>query len=142
MHPVKIDQFSARMIISNALSARELKAIFDRVTVEEEKGCWFYHKDWSYYPQYKGKRLSRLMYAALIGPLIEDREICHTCDRPGCINPNHLFQGTHSDNRNDAIKKGRMKSFIISDIDFDVSKIELDGLREKDGWKKLSRFAI
>jgi len=34
-------------------------------------------------------------------------EICHTCDNRACINPNHLFKGTKSDNMKDCFNKGR-----------------------------------
>lgn len=32
---------------------------------------------------------------------------CHKCDNKNCIEPEHLFEGTHRDNTNDAIRKGR-----------------------------------
>lgn len=35
--------------------------------------------------------------------------ICHTCDNPICVNPNHLFKGTNEENQLDALVKGRLK---------------------------------
>ena len=34
-------------------------------------------------------------------------EICHKCDNPICLNPEHLFKGTGVDNQLDALIKGR-----------------------------------
>lgn len=40
-------------------------------------------------------------------PLAPGELACHTCDNPPCCNPVHLFAGTHKDNADDMIRKGR-----------------------------------
>jgi hypothetical protein len=38
--------------------------------------------------------------------------ICHTCDNRKCVNPHHLYGGTHQDNANDRVRRGRSFSPI------------------------------
>jgi len=79
-----------------------------------EEGCWCWSggKTWDGYGKvrWKGKtyRAHRLSYEAYHQETIpKGKLVLHTCDERTCINPAHLFIGTHKDNMHDMKKKGR-----------------------------------
>lgn len=86
--------------------------LLSRVSIDPN-GCWIWtrakNKDGYGYLFYEGKmqRVTRLSYALFNGNISDNKLVLHKCDNPSCINPEHLFLGTHADNANDRNSKGR-----------------------------------
>lgn len=59
-------------------------------------------------------RVHRLIWTVVKGPITEGMGILHTCDNRKCFRPDHLFEGTESDNTQDMMQKGRGK-YILPD---------------------------
>jgi hypothetical protein len=93
------------------------KEIFERhVQPSNIENCWDWlsYKNPSGYGQTKiggrnGKHIlaHRLSWIVYFGEIPEGMHVCHKCDNPSCVNPNHLFLGTNLDNIKDRMKKGR-----------------------------------
>lgn len=82
-------------------------------TIQDERGCWLVQgfRYWTGYSDfcYRGKsmRAHRAMWTAAHGPIPEGLYVLHKCDVRHCVNPDHLWLGTISDNKQDELKKGR-----------------------------------
>ncbi len=80
---------------------------------KQESGCWFWKgsKDKYGYGQIRvsGKLLKthRFAYEVYYGLFDKKLHVCHHCDQPSCVNPDHLFLGTAKDNATDRAAKGR-----------------------------------
>lgn len=92
-----------------------LKKFHESYTVNPETGCWEWNrlKNLQGYGQFsaagKGstKSASRWSHIRFIGPIPEGYFVCHKCDNPPCVNPEHLFAATQRVNMQDCVEKGR-----------------------------------
>lgn len=90
--------------------------------VKKGDGCW----EWTAKRNNKGYGLfrtkiksawsfttaSRVSYELTYGIIPKGKWVLHTCDNRGCVRPDHLFLGNHSDNMRDMHSKGRGRSIL------------------------------
>ncbi len=109
------------------------------VTFCANSGCWF----WTGAVQRKnyghmglGGRgagnviASRFSYQLHYGLIPDGLFVCHHCDQPLCVNPDHLFIGTNADNMSDCSKKGRAKGPSFKGSEHPSAKLTDDAVRD------------
>ena len=86
-----------------------------RYSPEALSGCWLWNGAYTGngYPAFAPTKhgydgAHRWSYRLHKGEIPEGLVVCHTCDNPACVNPEHLFLGTHKDNQQDCSRKGRL----------------------------------
>ncbi len=93
----------------------ETERFIEKIKVDPVSGCWLWQaglRDGYATLRVGDKRKSAHIWAyeRFIGKIPEGMLCCHKCDKPECVNPYHIFLGTHKDNIFDAMQKNRMKS--------------------------------
>lgn len=93
------------------LSKKVWLRFWSKVQISESCWLWMKGKNRACYGQFsisgKKYRANRLAYMLTQGNIPPGYQVCHMCDNPSCVNPSHLFLGTHQDNIDDKMKKGR-----------------------------------
>lgn len=79
--------------------------------------------------EHKVLKTYRVAYELWIGPIPEGQCVCHRCDNPSCVNPQHLFLGTVADNNQDKAAKGRAVYPVLPGELSPSAKLTLDEVR-------------
>jgi len=110
-----VEKKTPKRLSELALNLNVLKRFWSKV--RKADGCW----EWTASKTHGYGQISlhgrgihpvkahRLSYAIANGYFDESLEICHRCDNPACVRPDHLFAGSHLENMLDAKSKGRLK---------------------------------
>ncbi len=113
----------------------------DRSCPEPNTGCWLVypnrHDGYTVWSFAKNQILAhRASWIAHFGQIPEGLFVCHRCDTPACVNPGHLFLGTHTDNMDDMVSKGRQPKTRTFGEDNGRSKLnpeQVNKIREMRG---------
>lgn len=80
------------------------------------------------------KYTHRVSWEITNGEIPDDMIVCHRCDNPPCVRPDHLFLGTDKDNYDDMVAKGRRVVRVLSGEESASAKLsnaQVETIREE-----------
>lgn len=89
-------------------------------SIEFKNDCWIYRKGKDrkkygrFYIGHKSLGAHRVSYLIFKGEIDDGLFVCHKCDNPSCVNPDHLWLGNNEQNMKDMDRKGRRKTCFIN----------------------------
>lgn len=131
---------SAHLTVAERLALRSL--------ADANTGCvvWQGSRDGCGYGRILIKRTNslvhRISWSLAHGEIPDGLHVLHRCDNPPCLNVAHLFLGTHKDNMNDMVAKGRQARTRLCGVSNGCAKLMPEHVRQIRGMKHSGRFTL
>lgn len=131
------------------------KTLLERFWLKVNKsddGCWEWNavknvkgygqfSDRNYYAGGKTRGAHRWSWEFTYGDIPDGLFVCHRCDNPGCVRPDHLFLGTNSDNQRDSVAKGRAQRRGEQARHVKLNEMQVRVIRRLEGVLSIKKIA-